>query len=250
NENLSDMVGGSENGYNNGESDPITLNMLQTETINRSSAFGAVVLKKIGQVNHLKYPKVQRAPFMVLKFPDITSVLVETAFISNPKEERMLRRPSYQTDIAWAIAYAVDKFIPLPSEADRDWCKEVTTAASAGKKSYVTYKVRKGDVLEQIAYRHGTTVRALMKINKLKSKNRIYTGQKLKLVAEPSKSVPSVYVVKWGDNLENIAVRHSTTVSALMKINKLKSKNRIYTGQKLKLVAEPSKSVPSVYVVK
>ncbi|MCD6486562.1 MAG: LysM peptidoglycan-binding domain-containing protein [Syntrophobacterales bacterium] len=252
-ENLSDIVGGSQNGHNNGESDPITLNMLQTETINRSRAFGVIALKKMGQINHLKSSKVQRAPFKVLKLPDITSVLIETAFISNSREELMLRSSSYQTDIAWAIAYAVDKFIPLPYAADRSWVKKVSSpkvSSPSVPATRVTYKVKKGDILERIAVRHGTTMKTLMKINNLKSKNRIYVGQKLKLFSEPKKVVPSVYVVKRGDILERIARRHGTTLKALMKINNLKSKNRIYVGQKLKLFSEPKKVVPVVYVVK
>jgi len=154
---------------------PITLNMLQTETINRSRAFGAVALEKMGQVNHLKFSKVQRAPFKVLKLPDITSLLVETAFISNSREELMLRSSSYQTDIAWAIAYAVDEFVPLPYAADRSWCKKVFSSkvsSSSVPATYVTYKVKKGDILERIAGRHGTTLNTMIRLNNLKSKNR------------------------------------------------------------------------------
>ncbi|MBW2630881.1 MAG: LysM peptidoglycan-binding domain-containing protein [Deltaproteobacteria bacterium] len=252
-ENLSDIVGGSENGHNNGESDPITLNMLQTETINRSRAFGAIALEKMGQVNHLKSSKVQRAPFKVLKLPDITSVLVETAFITNSREELMLRSPPYQTDIAWAVAYAVDKFIPLPYAADRSWCKKVSSpkvSSSPVPATYVTYKVKRGDILERIASRHGTTMKSLMRINNLKSRNRIYVGQKLKVSSRLPAPAPSVYVVKRGDILERIAGRHGTTMKALMEINNLKSKNRIYVGQKLKLSSGPRAPALSVYVVK
>ena len=252
-ENLSDIVGGSKNGNNNGESDPITLNMLQTETINRSKAFGDIALVKMGQVNHLKSSKVQRAPFKVLKLPDITSVLVETAFITNPREELMLRSPSFQTDIAWAMAYAVDQFIPLPYAADRSWCKKVKVAGSkisspSGSVPCVTYTVKRGDILERIAQRHGTTMNTLMRINNLRSKNRIYVGQKLKIPSGHATPVPSVYVVKRGDILERIASRHGTTMKDLMEINNLRSKNKIYVGQKLKLRSEPAPSAPSVSV--
>ncbi len=252
-ENLSDIIGGSQNGHNNGESDPITLNMLQTETMNHSMAFGGVALEKIKQVNHLKFSKVQEAPFRVLKLPDITSLLIETAFITNPREELLLRSSSYQTDIAWAIAYAVDESIPLPYTSDRSWCKEVLspkTSLPAGETTYITYRVKKGDILEQIANRHGTTMKVLTRINNIKSKNRIYVGQKLKVPSGSSAPVPSVYVVKRGDILESIAAKHGTTLKSLMEINNLKSKNRIYVGQKLKVLSGSTAPVPSVYVVK
>ncbi|HPQ45066.1 MAG TPA: LysM peptidoglycan-binding domain-containing protein [Syntrophales bacterium] len=257
NENLSDIIGGSQNGYSNSEeSDPITLNMLQTETINRSKLFGNIALEKIQTVNHLKYSKVQEAPFRVLKLPDITSLLVETAYITNPREELMLRRSSYQTDIAWAIAYAVDSFLPLPYAADRSWCKEILTPTAsppASETAYVTYKVKKGDILERIAERYGVTVETLISINKLKSKNRIYVGQRLKIPSSTSDPVPSVHVVQRGDQLERIADRYGTTVKTLMEINNIKSKDKIYVGQKLKLkipLETPAdRPVPSVYVV-
>ena len=258
-ENLSDIVGGSENGSGNGESDPITLDMLQTETINRSWAFGAITLEQIKQVNYLKSFRVQEAPFRVLKLPDITSLLIETAYISNPREELMLRSSSGQTDMAWAIAYAIDQFLPLPYPADKSWCKEVLTpepTSPAGKATYATYRVQRGDTLERVAARHGTTMKALMETNKIRSKNRIYVGQKLKIPsgvpAEPPVT-PSMHVVKRGDMLEEIASRYGTTTEALMETNKIRSKDRIYVGQKLKIPSGPPAdrpAKPSVHVVR
>ena len=151
----------------------------------------------------------------------------------------MLRSSSYQTDIAWAVAYAVDEFIPLPYAADRSWCKKVSSpkvSSSSVPTIRVTYIVKKGDILERIAVRHGTTIRILMKVNNIKSKNRIYVGQKLKIPGTDSvPMVPVVYVVKRGDNLESIAGKYGTTIRALMKVNNIRSRNRIYVGQKLKI---------------
>jgi len=247
-ENLSDIIGGSEYESGNGDSGPIALDMLQTETLNRSRAFGAVALKRIKRVNHVRTSRVQEAPFRVLKLPDITSLLVETAYISNPREELMLRSSSGQTDMAWAIAYAVDEFLPLPYPPDEGWCRTVITpeVPSGG---YTGYRVQRGDTLGGIAARHGTTVAVLMEANSLKSRNRIYVGQKLKIPSGYEAPVPSVYVVKRGDMLEEIASRFGTTISALMNANRIRSRNRIYVGQKLKI---PSGAPPRplVYVVK
>jgi len=124
------------------------------------------------------------------------------------------------------------------------------TSLPAGETTYITYRVKKGDILEQIANRHGTTMKVLTRINNIKSKNRIYVGQKLKVPSGSSAPVPSVYVVKRGDILESIAAKHGTTLKSLMEINNLKSKNRIYVGQKLKVLSGSTAPVPSVYVVK
>jgi N-acetylmuramoyl-L-alanine amidase len=228
-QNLSDIIGGSVNGQNNVESDPIILNMVQTETINQSKAFGSVVLKKLKPVNRLKYSKVHEAPFRILKLPDITSILVETAYISNPREELLLRSASYQEKVADAITSAIVEFLPPPPDVLRK-IKKAESASSGTTPFLSTYIVKKGDFLEKIAEKHGTTVQTLLKLNKLKSRNKIYVNQKLKV---PSQF--AVYTVKKGDNLERIAKRYGTTTRYLMKINRLKSKNKIYVKQKLKV---------------
>ena len=111
NENLADIIGGSSNGENSDESDPIILNMFQTNTINSSKIFGSTVLKKLVEVNHIKYRQVQEAPFIVLKLPEVPSLLVETAYISNPREEKLLRSNQFQKEVAKAIASAITEFL-------------------------------------------------------------------------------------------------------------------------------------------
>ncbi len=252
-ENLSDIIGGSEKGNGNGDSDHIALNMLQTETLNRSKAFGAIALKRIKRVNHLRASRVQEAPFRVLKLPDITSLLIETAYISNSREELMLRSPSGQIDMAWAIAYAIDDFLPLSYPPDEGWCRTIVTPEKPAVQ-YARYRVRRGDTLKEIASRHDTTIRALMEVNKIRSKNRIYVGQRLKVPIGREVPMPSVYVVKRGDRLEDIARDYGTTVKALMELNAIRSKDRILVGQRLKLTpdlpAQKTPAKPSVYVVK
>ncbi len=246
-QNLSDIIGGSENGQNNDESDPITLNMLQTETINQSIEFGTTVLKDIKKVNRLKFSKVHMAPFRVLKLPDIPSVLVETAYISNPREELLLRSSAYQTDVAWAIASAVNEFLPLPYAADETWAERAAEPQkdyTTEEVIYHTYTVRRGDTLEKIARRNGTTIGTLLKVNQLRSKNKILIGQRLKI---PSELPVTTYTVKRGDKLEQIARNYATTVGTLVRLNGLKSRNRIYVGQRLKI---PSELPVATYTVK
>ena len=129
NENMADIIGGSPNGENSDESDPIILNMFQTNTINSSKTFGSCVLRHLDGVSKVKYGgKVQEAPFIVLKLPEIPSVLIETAYISNPGEEKLLGSSRFQTEIAKAIAASVTEFLPVQSG------QEPSTARIAAKK--------------------------------------------------------------------------------------------------------------------
>ncbi len=257
-ENLSDIIAGSPNGQNNDESDPITLNMVQTETINLSKNLGSSILRYIKGINRLKFNKVQVAPFMVLKLPEIPSVLVETAYISNPKEEQLLREPQFQSKMARAIASSIVEFLPVfqPASPVRIVKNDVETspAASTPTQENITYVVRKGDTLEKIARRHDTSISALLKLNKMRLKDRIYVNQRLKVfvAVQPGDSECSIYIVRKGDTLEKIARRHDTSISALLKLNKMRLKDRIYVKQRLKVpVAVQSGGFEySIYIVR
>jgi N-acetylmuramoyl-L-alanine amidase len=71
---------------------------------------GSAILREIGNVGRLHKPKVEQAGFAVLKAPDIPSVLVETAFISNPNEEAKLSDDQYQDTIADALVKGLQKY--------------------------------------------------------------------------------------------------------------------------------------------
>ena len=79
-------------------------------TISDSFKFGGVVLKEIGQINRLHKNHVEQAGFAVLKAPDIPSILVETAFISNPEEEKRLNDSVYQEKMAQSIFNGIRKY--------------------------------------------------------------------------------------------------------------------------------------------
>ena len=102
-ENESDLIGG----VNLDVKDPVLartlLDLSQTATINDSLKLGKAVLGELGGVNTLHKPHVEQAGFAVLKAPDIPSILIETAFISNPDEERRLNDDAYQEKMAEAI---------------------------------------------------------------------------------------------------------------------------------------------------
>ena len=109
-ENAADLVGG----VNIKARDPTILrtllDMSTTAQINDSMKAGNEVLGHIGKVGHLHKPRVEQAGFAVLKAPDIPSILVETAFISNPEEEAKLRDPKYQRQLVDALATGIKRY--------------------------------------------------------------------------------------------------------------------------------------------
>jgi N-acetylmuramoyl-L-alanine amidase len=110
-ENESDLIGG----VNFNVKDPILartlLDLSLTATISDSLKLGKAVLSELGDVNSLHKAAVEQAGFAVLKAPDIPSILVETAFISNPDEEKRLKDAGYQDKLAAAILGGVKRYL-------------------------------------------------------------------------------------------------------------------------------------------
>jgi len=102
-ENAADLIGGINLGSQDKQIAKVLLDLSTTAQINDSLKLGSQVLNEIGRINRLHKPQVEQAGFAVLKAPDIPSILIETAFISNPDEERKLRTSAYQQKMASAI---------------------------------------------------------------------------------------------------------------------------------------------------
>jgi N-acetylmuramoyl-L-alanine amidase len=109
-ENASELIGGVSLNDKDDIVASVLLDLSQTATIQASLDVGSEVLSELGQHSKLHRSHVQQAGFMVLKSPDIPSVLVETAFISNPFEERKLTDPKHQGKIADAILRGVKRY--------------------------------------------------------------------------------------------------------------------------------------------
>ncbi|RFS99878.1 N-acetylmuramoyl-L-alanine amidase, partial [Edwardsiella anguillarum] len=90
--------------------DHTIFDLMQTATINDSLKFGREVLDRLGRVNKLHKNRVDQAGFAVLKAPDIPSILVETAFISNVEEERRLRTSAFQQQVAESILAGIKAY--------------------------------------------------------------------------------------------------------------------------------------------
>lgn len=109
-ENESDLIGGVSLDNKDANLARTLLDLSQTATINDSLKLGKNVLKNIGEINTLHKGSVEQAGFAVLKSPDIPSILVETAFISNPEEERKLNDEGYREKLVEAIIAGVKKY--------------------------------------------------------------------------------------------------------------------------------------------
>jgi N-acetylmuramoyl-L-alanine amidase len=109
-ENAADMVGGVNLKSKHADVLRTLLDMSTTAQIKDSLRIGGEVLGQIGRVGKLHKPRVEQASFAVLKAPDIPSILVETAFISNPGEEAKLRDPRYQKQLVEALATGIGRY--------------------------------------------------------------------------------------------------------------------------------------------
>ena len=109
-ENEADLIGGVNLDIKDPYLKQTLLDLSQTATISDSLKLGREVLSEIGDINHLHKSDVEQAGFAVLKSPDIPSILVETAFISNPDEEKKLKDAAYQEKLAEAIMVGIKRY--------------------------------------------------------------------------------------------------------------------------------------------
>jgi N-acetylmuramoyl-L-alanine amidase len=236
NENLADVVGGVPNGEGSDVSDPIILDMFQTHTINQSRNFGGMLLGELVATNRLKFPTVQEAPLRVLKLPEIPSILVETAYISNAKEEKLLRNGRFQAQLAEGVARSIVEFLPpLPPDS-------VAVAAGKGEapkpQKEATAGEGKGPAKRIIAGKGEAPKPQEASIGEGKGPLKRTVGAK-RTPTPPAVKRETSYRVKRGDTLAAIAARHGTTIRVLMEINHLKRPDLLYVGRNLVLPKSP-----------
>jgi len=140
-----------------------------TGTIESSLDIGHQVLRQIGKVNRVHKKSVQQAGFAVLKAPNIPSILLETAFISNPREEKNLRSRAHQDKVVKAINRGVSDYFARKAPPGT-WL-----SASASD-----YRIRSGDTLGDIASRFKTSVKNIRARNALTS-DSLNAGQVIKI---------------------------------------------------------------------
>lgn len=180
-ENRSDLIGGVNGRLDLSDKDEVLrgvlLDLTMTATMNDSLSTGGQVLDQLAQVNELHKSQVEQAGFVVLKSPDIPSLLVETGFISNPAEERRLQSSMFQAKIADAIGDGIIAHFrqqPPPSSL-LAWQQDQERGEGPSE-----YRVRKGDTLSEVASRYDVTMLALKQANDL-SGDILRVGQVLKI---------------------------------------------------------------------
>ncbi|MBO1503234.1 N-acetylmuramoyl-L-alanine amidase AmiB [Serratia proteamaculans] len=260
-EKQSELLGGAGDLLANSQADPYLSQAVLDLQFGHSQRVGydvaVKVLQQLQSVGSLHKRRPEHASLGVLRSPDIPSLLVETGFISNSTEERLLGSSAYQEKIAKAIHNGLRSyFLAHPLQADpkvenrpldvaaavnsstTDVSQPAPVVSSAGS-SRISGKtqihvVKRAETLSGIADSYGTTMAALRELNKLK-KDGVWVGQRLKVPAgktaaastvakaKPSVKKPSKHKVTRGDTLTSIASRYGVSVSDLKRVNKLKS---------------------------
>lgn len=199
-ENAADLVGGADLGEVDGMTLKVLVDMMQTATIGDSLGLGTDVLSSLRGVGSLHHASVQQAGFMVLKSPKFPSILVETAFISNPDEERKLRDRAYQRRIAEGIFNGLKRAAPrliarreqggeslqaatstqIPATSSHAPVTQTVQAATSGDAR--EHVVKPGETLSAIARLYDINVDALRFLNDIRD-NDLPVGLKLRIPA-------------------------------------------------------------------
>lgn len=182
-ENRSDLIGGAGN-VSLDDKDRmlagVLLDLSMTASLSSSLNVGQKVLGNIGRVTSLHKRRVEQAGFMVLKSPDIPSILVETGFISNANEASKLATASHQQSLARSINSGVKQFFQQnpPPGTYIAWLRDTGKIAQGPRE----HTVRPGETLAMIAVRYQVSVAALRSSNSLKT-DELKVGQNLDIPA-------------------------------------------------------------------
>ena len=154
----------------------VLLDLSQNAALSASLDVGKDVIGQLARIGKVHRFSVQQAGFLVLKSPDMPSILIETAFISNPDEEKRLRSKSHQDKLAGAILAGVRTYFyenPPPNSL-------IALNQKPGQTRQVSHVITRGDTLSEIAERYNVSMSAIRMANRLSSDN-VRIGQTLKI---------------------------------------------------------------------
>ncbi|MCU5773618.1 N-acetylmuramoyl-L-alanine amidase AmiB [Erwiniaceae bacterium BAC15a-03b] len=257
-EKQSELLGGAGDLLANSQADPYLSQAVLDLQFGHSQRVGYdVAVKVIAQlqsVGSLHKRRPEHASLGVLRSPDIPSLLVETGFISNPSEERLLGSSAYQEKIAQSIYKGLRNYFlshPLqsfPKEENRPLQSAAAVNVEANSAPAGTiysgattrHVVQRGETLSGIAARYGVSMATMRSLNNLK-KDGVWVGQRLKVPAgsastAAASSKPKKHKVVRGDSLTAIAAHYGVSSKAIMQANNMKSAN-VMLGQTLTIPA-------------
>lgn len=168
-ENSSDLIGGVSLDDKDELVAAVLLDLSQNASLEASHMVAGHVLGGLEQVNHLHKRRVEQAAFRVLKAPDIPSILVETAFISNPEEERKLREPRHQQALARAILRGIRAYFAEHAPPG--------TVLAAHERRHV---IARGETLSGLAREYSVSLESLRTANALNG-DALQIGQELRI---------------------------------------------------------------------
>lgn len=182
-ENRSDLIGGAGNVTLDDKDKvlaSVLLDLSMTATMSSSLDVGQKVLNQMGKITPLHKRRVEQAGFMVLKSPDIPSILVETGFISNPNESRKLSTTAHQKALAKAITGGITQFFheTPPPGTYIAWLRDNGKITFGARE----HTVRSGESVSIIANRYGVSIADIRSANSLKT-DVLKIGQTLKIPA-------------------------------------------------------------------
>jgi N-acetylmuramoyl-L-alanine amidase len=154
----------------------VLLDLSQNAALSASLDVGSKVIVEMAQVTKVRRRSVQQAGLIVLKSPDMPSILVETAYISNPSEEKLLRSKSHQAKLAKAILGGVRNYFYTNPPPDTQIAMDIRRAPEG----HVRHKIARGDTLSELAERYDVSPAAIRSANKLSNDN-IRVGQVLSI---------------------------------------------------------------------
>jgi N-acetylmuramoyl-L-alanine amidase len=154
----------------------VLLDLSQSAALSASLDVGSKVIGELARLGKVHRRTVQQAGFLVLKSPDMPSILVETAFISNPSEEKKLRDAGHQGRLADAILAGVRTYFYTNPPPDTRIAMEMRRVPA----KQVRHVIARGDTLSEIAARYNVSPAAIRAANKLSS-DRIRVGQTLSI---------------------------------------------------------------------
>jgi N-acetylmuramoyl-L-alanine amidase len=197
----------------------VLIDLSQAASIKASTLLGDAVLKELVKIGPLHKKTVQKAAFVVLKSPDIPSILIEMAFISNPLEEKRLTNAKYQKDLALAIYEGI---VNYSSGGDSEKTGMI----------FRTHKVIRGDNLSDLGNRYSVSISDLKEMNNLDS-NLLFVGDTLKIPTLSGRSFREHRIVR-GDTLSDLGVRYGVSVMGLKDFNGLRTE-KVYVGDIIRI---------------